>query len=277
MNKKIFGLILVVFIALVIALIPKNELQDLFGKKIDEPVFIKSLIYSECMDAELHYIAPSGYSKSINSISIPNAPKGSDCNFYNDHKESKSKYDLVTVYFGIGFDDWNEETGIGESLEIDKLLVTWDDGTKTLVDIGNITIVSSMDSISKEKQQYNHMQMSGTNDTWTAKCTLGKDTNILGISFPFEEEISKTFKDITINNIPIEEISIDNPVSIKSGKECVVQYTCDRDSKTLYGEINVRAFIIGITDGKRDKIAEFSFYRDISSFESVNSYLQLSN
>lgn len=55
-----------------------------------------------------------------------------------------------------------------------------------------------------------------------------------------------------------------------------MQYTCDRDSKTLYGEINVRAFIIGITDGKRNKIAEFSFYRDISSFESVNSYLQLS-
>ncbi len=226
-------------------------INHILGPKIEEPVFVKSLIYSEDMDIDLYYIAPRDFDKSIEKIKIADAPKGFDCVLYDEMKDFEGKYKIVTAEIGVNYDDWNEETGIGDDLKITKVMVTWDDGTETLEDVGIITIMGGTSECN------NYMSMKGHDGIRSATYTLTENTEIIGLDIPYKDENSDRISNITINDVPLDTVSRENPIVLKKNETCTIAYHIKTDSKTKYGDVCIIGSLIGKNNDSQEKIANF--------------------
>lgn len=239
--------------------------SSLSGPKIDAPVFVKSLIYSEDMDIDLNYIAPKGFNKSVEKIQISNAPKGIDCVIYGEEKESEGKYTVGTVNMGLNCDYWSEETGIGNDLEINELLISWSDGSQTTEDVGSITVTGG------NMQCNNYMHITGHDGIRKATYTLTNDTEITGLDFPYQDEVFNIISNITINDVPLEHISKDSPIKLKKNEMCIVEYQDNDESKSQYGNVNIRCFLIGKSSKIEEKIASFTFNKKFENGEKISN------
>lgn len=264
MNKR---LVLVVGVVLLVTLLVLGK-SNLFGPKIEEPVFVKSLIYSEDMDIDLNYIAPIGFNKNVEKIQIKNAPEGIDCVVYGEAKQHKGKYTVGTVNIGVNCAYWNEETGIGNDLEIKELLITWSDGSQTTEDVGNITVMA------QNSQCKNYMNISTQVNIGEATYTLTRDTEIVGLEFAYQEELFDVISNITINGVPLEDISKDNPIKLKNRELCIIKYEVNDQSKFKYGNVRVNGFLMGKSDKNEEEIAIFVFDKRFDSNESAGDYLK---
>ncbi|MHC1723562.1 MAG: hypothetical protein AB9836_10200 [Aminipila sp.] len=264
MNKKS---VLLVAMLLLLTLFVLGK-GNLFAPKIEAPVFVKSLIYSDDMDIDLNYIAPMGFKKNVEKIQVENAPKGIDCVVYGEEKELEGKYTVGTVNIGVNCAYWSEETGIGSDLEINKLLITWSDGSKTTEDIGNITVMA------RNKQCNNYMNASKQDNIREATYTLTKDTEITGLNFPYQDEMFDMISNITINDVPLEDISKDSPIKLKKKEICIIKYQVNDESKFKYGNVYVTGFLMGNSDKNEEKIAIFVFDKRFGFNESAGNYLK---
>ncbi|WP_027398459.1 hypothetical protein [Anaerovorax odorimutans] len=257
--KKI--LVLLVIIILMFTLFGCST-NSYFGPNIDKLVFVKNLIYSEDMDVYLYYIAPKDFDKDIKKIQIPNAPEGIDCVLYQEQKVSEGKYTVGTVQIGINCDYWNEETGIGNDLEINNLLITWGDESQTTENVGSITVTSDNMQCNK------YMHTMKDNDVIKKTYTLTKDTEITGLDFPYHDEVFNFINNITINDIPLEKVSEDSPIKLKKNETCVVEYNVNDENNSKYGNVIIRGFLMG---KNKDKIVCFTFNK---SFKDAGEYLK---
>ncbi|WP_312648539.1 hypothetical protein [Aminipila sp.] len=264
MNKRLVILVVMVLLFTLFGLGKSN----LFGPKIDAPVFVKSLIYSEDMDIDLNYIAPRRFNKSVEKVQIPNAPKGIDCVVYGEEKEAEGKYTVSTVNIGVNCDYWNEETGIGNDLELNRVLVTWNDGSQTTEDIGRITIVGG----NRNKQGNNYMDITEHGDTRKATYTLTKDTEITGLKFPYPDELLNIISNITINDRPLEDVSIERPIKLKKNETCIVEYQVNDENKFQFGNIHVTGSLLGKSNKSGESIANFVLLKRFGSDESARGY-----
>lgn len=248
MRKKVIliGIILLLFVLYLCGI------SGLFGPKLETSIFVKSFIYSEEMDLDVNYIAPKNFYKSVETVQISNSPKGVDCAVYGDTQEVEGNYTVGTVRMGVNCADWSEDTGIGENLEINEVVVTWSDGSQTTEEIGQITIVAP------DKQCNNYMNSNHNGDVHKATYLLSNDTEITGLAFPSEEALG-ILKKITINEIPLEDISKDRPLKLKKNELCTVQYQVNDDREYQYGTIRIKGFLMGMHGGSEEKIANFTF------------------
>lgn len=263
MNKRLVILVVMVLLFTLFGLGKSN----LFGPKIDAPVFVKSLIYSEDMDIDLNYIAPRGFKKSIEKIQIPNAPKGIDCVVYGEEKESEGKYTVGTVNIGVNCDYWNEETGIGNDLELNEVLVTWNDGSQTTEDVGRITVMGG------NMRCNNYMDITEHDHMRKATYTLTKDTEITGLKFPSSDELFNIISNITINDRLLEDVSIERPIKLKKNETCIVEYQVNDENKFQYGNIHVTGLLLGKGNKSEESIANFVLVKRFGSDESARGYL----
>lgn len=267
MKKKSVVLLFVVLLLFLFTL-PIDSLSNLFGPKIEAPVFVKSLIYEEDMDVDLYYIAPRGFNKSVEKVQILNAPKGIDCVVYGEEKEFGIKYTIGTVNMGVNCNNLNEETGIGEDLEINELLVTWSDDSQTTEDVGNIIVIG------ENIQCNNYMNTSMHDGIRKATCTLTKDTEITGLKFPFKNEMFNTISNITINDVPLDDVSIENPIKLTKNEMCIVEYQVNEESKSQYGIVSVAGFLMGKSNKNEEKIADVALYNNLGFNQGAGAYLK---
>lgn len=266
MNKKL----LVLFVIVLFFILIKSNVGGLLGPSITEPVFVQSLIYSEDMDIDLNYVAPRDFNKSIKSILIPDAPQGIDCVVYGEAKKKEMKYTVSTVNIGINCDHWNEETGIGNDLKINKLIINWNDGTQTTEEVGEITVIGG-------NQQFDDYAHTKEQDEQVITTYVLKEAaEITGFDFPYTDEIFHMVTNITMNGIPIDEISIENPVKLKKNEECVITYQVDDKSKSKYGTVWIQGFIMGKRAGseEEEKIAALTFSKMFGFDVSAVQYLK---
>ncbi|QAT42258.1 hypothetical protein [Aminipila luticellarii] len=263
MRKRV---VLLLAILLIFALFFISK-SNLVGPGIDAPVFVKSLIYSEDMDVNLNYIAPRGFDKSVEKVQIQNAPKGIDCVVYGEEKEPKGKYTIGTVNIGVNCDYWSDETGIGQDLKINEILVTWSDGSQTTESIGRITVAG------RNMQDNSYMNITGHDGIKKATYTLTKDTEITGIAYPYKDEVLSLFSNITINQIPLGDISKSSSVKLKKNEQCILEYQVNDESESQYGNIRIRGFLMGNSSKSEEKIASFIWDKKFD-FNEAGDYLK---
>ena len=261
MNKRF---VLLITMLLLLTLLGCG-ISSLSRPKIDAPVFVKSMIYSEDMDIDLNYIAPRGYDKSIETIQIPNAPKGIDCVVYGEEKESEGQYSVATVHMGLNCEYWSEEEGIGSDLEINELLISWSDGSQAAENVGRITVMGG------NKNCSNYMNMTGHDGLKKATFALTNDTEITGLDIHYQDEAFNLFSNIMINDMPLEDISRNHPIKLKKNDMCVIAYQGSDDNKSQYGNVIIGCYLMGKSDGTEEKIAYFTLNK---KFEGMRDYLK---
>lgn len=265
MHKRLALFVLMLLLFFLFGCVTSN----LFVPKIDAPVFVKSLICSEDMDIDLNFIAPKGFDKSIEKIQIPNAPKGIDCVVYGEEKESEGNYTVGTVKMGVNCDYWSEETGIDDNLEINELLVTWNDGSQSNEDVGVITVTGGTMPCK------NYMHITVDNGTRKATYTLINDTEITGLDFPYQNEVFNIITNITINGVYLDNVSKETPIQLKKNEMCIVEYQVNDESKSQYGNVHINGFLMGKNGNNEEKIACFILDKKFGLDESVEDYLNL--
>ena len=235
MKKKLLALALISVFLLVMS--GCDQTQSAQEPVLEKPVFVKMLVYADDMDAELYYISNTDWDKAISKIEIVDAPKGIECTLYDEAAEHVGKYDIVTVQIGVSSDHLDKNGGIAEDLEINKVNITWDDGSKSTEDIGRLTMTA------EDLDFLTVVGNGGGNDAERVECnfTIGEAeqrTEITGIRYPFKE-LEELIDNVQINDTSLSEISVDHPLILKKGEACNISMTMERHIQ--YGKIWVAA------------------------------------
>ncbi|MDO4393098.1 MAG: hypothetical protein Q4C80_01620 [Bacillota bacterium] len=226
------------------------------GKELKEPVFVKNMICSCDMDAEIEFITGDDYGLKVKEVTIPDMPKGISVDFYDEQVEKFSKYNLHTVNFGISADNLRDDGSLKKDFVFHKVTIKWEDGNETRSDIGTIHITSNgndsklefggsscTDNSNGDKKYYNEEKYSAT-----------EAVAITGISMPREygKEIAERVYDIRANDRPIQGITKDKPIKLAKGEEVVISYYIDESVETKYGKTTLEGVISGIdSDGRK--------------------------
>lgn len=244
--KKRYYLIMAVILVLVIVL-----LNGGIPKKLDSPVFVKNLVCSCDMDAEVEFITNNNYKLKVKDIEIPDMPDGLHLDFYDEQVDEWSKYDVHVINFGIGADELSEDGGLKEDFIFHEIIVKWEDGTETKADIGTIHMTANskdflLDNIGTE-HAYPSDNIIETKEFFVATQKM----NITDISIPYSNKVPDFITDIYFNGESIESISEETPVTVKKGDQCELTYTIDNSEQKQYGRIFIEGVITGKTsDGE---------------------------
>lgn len=223
------------------------------GPKLEEPVFVKSLICAEDMDVDTQYITDETWDKHVKNIEIPNAPQDIFITIYDQNYESENGYRLHTISWGVGSSKLTEDSSLEEPLEFDHLKITWDDGSVCTADVGKIKICSLKENgFIQMGEKTDHTQ---TIERYEGTILGAKRSmDITGIDLPFERELFQVISSVEINDIPYDEIDPKDPIHLETGESCTVGYILDEKQKSQYGTVFVQAQVIG-TDRQGNKQA----------------------
>lgn len=242
------------------------------AKKLDEPVFLKNLIFSEDMDIDVMYISDKKWDKDIESISIPDVRDDISVSFYDEETEQIDGYVLHTIHFGIGSSELSSDYGLAESLTITEIEVSWDDGTTYTANVGNITIQSLPEDITHAHSVTNE-PLDGGMMRNSSELQFEKDVDITGVYIPYESDINKIVADITVNGVSLDEIDKDNPLHVEAGKKCVLSYSGDEENPPPFGKIFVEIMLIGFEDGE-EKPVGVCVYTHSGEYSDIKRFLK---
>lgn len=272
MKKKWMTFVLIttfVFILSSCNLTQTDSVSDL-----EKPVFVKMLIYEEDMDAELYYICDSDWDKAISKVELVDAPEGIGCRLYGEETEHIDDYDLVNVQIGVSSDHLNKDSGLSEDLEINKVDITWDDGSKSTEDIGRLVMTAEDLNSIKVVGDENSCNVDRVECTFTTE-KAEKRIEFTGIEYPLEE-LEKLVSDVKLNNTSLSEINADHPLVLRKGEQCKISLTMDRSIP--YGKISARAKLMEKDGNKEMKYTNLSIFMWIndrfSNSEDIAEYLE---
>ena len=136
MKKNCFCLMATLLLALLISFVFTG-----CSDKLEEPVFVKELVCSADMDADIEFFTNSNFDLKAVDVEIPDMPDGLSLSFYDESVDNYKGYDLHCLNFGIGTDNLNDSGGLSEPFIFHEIIVKWDDGSETKADIGTIHMV----------------------------------------------------------------------------------------------------------------------------------------
>lgn len=222
------------------------------AKKLDAPVFVKNLVCSCDMDAEVEFITNNNYKLKVKDIEIPDMPENLSLDFYDEEIEEWSKYDIHNLSFGIGTDELSEDGGLKEDFIFHEIIVKWEDGTETKADIGTIHMTANSEDFLLDNTGTQHAYPSDDIIETQEFFVATKEMNITDISIPYFNKIPGFITDIYFNGEPIESISEESPIAAKKGDQYELTYTIDNSAQKQYGRIFIEGVITGKTsDGER--------------------------
>lgn len=236
MRKKFIALAMIVVYAF--AVTSCGSIRTVAGPDLEKPVFIKQLVYTDEMDIELSYIQDYNWDKVVSKVAVVDGPKGVKCRVYdNDEYQEDEKYTLITVHVGIGSSQINDSGELPEDIKFSKVKITWDDGSETTEDVGNIVI-------SSDDFDYDMIDESGDGDRGNRYVNLEpaeKDTELTGLKFRMEGA-EKYFTDILFNETPLSEISVKHPLKLRAGES--MNITVDINNHGDYGNVYIAADVM---------------------------------
>lgn len=263
MRKKLMTLVLAA--VLVFTMSGCNLIQTVQGPDLEKPVFVKMLVYADDMDVDLYYICNDDWEKTISKVEIPNARKGVDCTVYDEEVDYDGKYNIVTAHIGVNSDDLDENGGIAEDLEINKMNIIWDDGTKTTEDVGRITITA-------EDLDYDNIGGSEDSDYYFSMKEIKDRVEITGLDLPYKE-LEEVVSDIYINETPLSEISFRHPLVLEAGDECNISMLVDTYGKK-YGEAYVAVKLMRKEGDKEVKYTDLFINNRFLDYGEAADYLK---
>jgi len=242
MRRKKHYFILTTMVLLVVAVVCSG-----CGKKLDELVFVKNLVCSSDMDAEISFVTNKKYERYVTDIEIPNMPDGMHVDFYGEEIEDWKKYDMHIVNFGVGAKELSDAGGLKEDFVFHEVIVKWNDGNTTSADIGTIHMTAGSDEAP--------MAPTGSvSEVIDSKCVRYEesyiaqaDLQITGLQIPYFEMLPDAFSDVCVNDQLISDVSKSILIHVKKGESITVSYTMDETASNGYGRILLEAFLVGST------------------------------
>lgn len=253
--KKRYFLIMAVILILVIIL-----LNGGIPKKLDEPVFVKNLVCSCDMDADVEFITNNNYKLKVKDVEIPNMPDNLSIEFYDEEIEEWPKYDIHWLSFGIGADELSEDGGLKEDFVFHEIIVKWDDSSEAKVDIGTIHMTANSEDFLLDNTGTQHAYPSDDIIESTEFFVATKNMQITDISIPYYDKVSDFITDVCFNGESIELISEETPVTIKKGEQCELTYTIDNSADSVlkqYGKVFIEGVITGKTSDEESFLDKF--------------------
>lgn len=221
-------------------------------KKLEAPIFVKNLVCSCDMDAEVEFITNNNYKLKVKDIEIPNMPENLSLDFYDEEIEEWAKYDIHNLSFGIGADELSEDGGLKEDFVFHEIIVKWEDGTETKADIGTIHMTANSEDFVLENTGTQHAYPNDNIVETQELFVATQKMNITDISIPYSNKVPNFIIDIYFNGEPVESISEEAPLTVKKGDQCELTYTMDNSVQKQYGRIFIEGVITGKTsDGER--------------------------
>jgi len=249
MCKKGYHLILMAIMVLATVLLFSG-----CSDKLDEPVFVKSLVCSSDMDAEIEFITDDDFKLKAVGVEIPDMPEGLHLDFYDESVDHYRGYDLHSLNIGVGADALNESGGLKEDFVFHEVIVEWDDGSRTKADIGTIHMTAGM--------EYDFtFDWKGREDTFPDQDTVevvqehyaAEDLLITKIEIPYIDELPG-MKDMVLDGRNVSEITEEDPLVVEKGKTYAMKYTIDTSVSADYGKVFLEYRIIGIDKQGEEKI-----------------------
>lgn len=242
MSKKKYGLILMVVCVFAITTVFCG-----CTKQLDEPVFLKELVCSSDMDADVSFITNTDYEKSVEGVEIPNMPDGMSVQFYEEEIDDSLKYDIHTVSFGVATDELAENSGLKEDFVFHEVIVKWDDGSTTTADVGTIHMTPDYQSFVLGGGNSNGSSLGEAVVEHRTKYTAKEDMRITSVTLPYAEQLSDVVTDLAVGNFAASAITENTPLELKAGEEFEISYTIDYDASKTYGQLFLEGVITGET------------------------------
>lgn len=240
MRRKKYSLILTTIVLLVVAVVCSG-----CGKKLDEPIFVKNLVCSSDMDAEISFVTNKKYERYVTDIEIPNMPDGMHVDFYDEEIEDWKKYDIHVVNFGVGAKELSEAGGLKEDFVFHEVIVKWNDGNTTSADIGTIHMTASSDKAPITPTDSASDVIDSKYVRYEESYIAQADLQITGLQIPYLEMLPDAFSEVSVNDQMISGDSKSNPIHVKKGETLKVSYTMDETASNGYGRIFLEALLVG--------------------------------
>lgn len=240
MRRKKYSLILTTIVLLVVAVVCSG-----CGKKLDEPIFVKNLVCSSDMDAEISFVTNKKYERYVTDIEIPNMPDGMHVDFYDEEIEDWKKYDIHVVNFGVGAKELSEAGGLKEDFVFHEVIVKWNDGNTTSADIGTIHMTASSDKAPITPTDSASDVIDSKYVRYEESYIAQADLQITGLQIPYLEMLPDAFSEVSVNDQMISGDSKSNPIHVKKGETLKVSYTMDETASNGYGRILLEALLVG--------------------------------
>ena len=226
--------------------------------KLEEPVFVKELVCSADMDADIEFFTNSDFALKAVDVEIPNMPEGLRVAFYDEAVDNYKGYDLHCLNFGIGTDNLNDSGGLSEPFIFHEIIVKWDDGSETRADIGTIHMMEgyeqafTFDWTSRKMADHDKGSQTIIQDHQATE-----DLTVTSVEVPYYDEYSDLIKDLTIAGREPSDITEENPLSLEKGHTYFMKYIVDTTVDTKYGTMFVECKIIGTDKQGNENINMF--------------------
>lgn len=240
MRRKKYSLILTTMVLLVVAVVCSG-----CGKKLDEPIFVKNLVCSSDMDAEISFVTNKKYDRYVKDIEIPNMPDGMHVDFYDEEIEDWKKYDVHIVNFGVGTKKLSDAGGLKEEFVFHEVIVKWNDGNTTSADIGTIHMTAGSDEAPMTPTGSASKVIDSKYVRYEESYIAQDDLQITGLQTPYFEALPDAFSDVCVNDQPVSDVSKSTPIHVKKGESITVSYTMDETASNGYGRIFLEALLVG--------------------------------
>ena len=241
MKKNCFCLMATLLSALLISFVFTG-----CSDKLEKPVFVKELVCSTDMDADIEFITNSNFDLKAVDVKIPDIPEGLRVAFYDESVDKYKGYDLHSLNFGIGADNLNDNGGLSEPFIFHEIIVKWDDGSETKADIGTIHMMEGYElAYTFDWTSRNMADPGKALQTITQDHQATEDLTITSVEIPYYEEYSDLVKDITIAGRTPDDITADNPLVVEKEHTYMMKYNVDTKVDTKYGTMFIECKIIG--------------------------------
>ncbi len=201
------------------------------GRDKDNAVFAKALVYSDDMDMTTTYICDKEWDKKVTEISIPDTDINVNCSVYSDDKEECSGYVRADVRWGISFHDGDEDGAIAEDFSFSEIEVTWSDGTKELVNIGDITVAALGGEV--------YETYIGLEGMGSAGITVDAKSTVTLEPLPCGQQITEFYDKVFINDVTIADMLDGKSITLDEGDQLTVQTAIDEASQSQYQQVKV--------------------------------------
>ena len=249
-----------------IKLLPNNTLTGIgknkaavvtLPQKLEEPVFVKNLVYASDMDADVEFITNNNWGKVAEEVIIPNLPENMSLQFYGQDDEEWDKYSIHTLSFGVGADKLSKSSGLIEPFEFNEIIIKWDDGSETTANIGTIHM-TAVEETNVLETVGGHSAMDADDTSVNEEEFLAtKAVKVIDVYIPYADELKDDIYDITFDDKPINEITSDDPVNVAKNKTCILAYTIEGSNYIGYGKVALECQITTVDAEGREEVSLF--------------------
>jgi len=130
-----------------------------------------------------------------------------------------------------------DDGAIAEDFSFSEIEVTWSDGTKETVDIGDITITALDEDIHDTHLELDDIKDPGPNEG--VSIDIDTEITITVEAFPYEQQLMEFYDEITVNDRNLVDVLDGQSMVLNAGDALTVETAVNEASESEYEQVNV--------------------------------------